>query len=67
MLEVRRLDADNKTRLDATRDYMRTANKRPKVVEHRTAIGPLTEDQASEIKKRVNPQPDLPGQDIYQP
>jgi hypothetical protein len=54
MLEVRRLGMDNKDRLDAAREYLRGMNKRLRIVEQRTAAGPLTEEQASEIKKRVN-------------
>ncbi len=61
MLQVRQLSLDNKTRLDAARDYLRGINKRLQVVEHRTQIverrtqvGPLTEEQAREIQHRVN-------------
>lgn len=54
MLEVRRLAQDNKTRLDAARDYLKGVNQRLRVVEQRTQSGPLTEEQAVEIKRRVN-------------
>jgi hypothetical protein len=54
MLEVRRLALDNKTRLDAARDYLTGLNQRLKLVEQRTLAGPLTEEQAREIQHRVN-------------
>ena len=61
MLEIRNLSLDNKSRLDAARDYMRGINQRLKVVEHRTEVveqrtqaGSLTEEQAREIQHRVN-------------
>lgn len=54
MLEVRRLALDNKTRLDAAREYLQGMNRRLKLVEQRTQTGPLTEEQAREIQHRVN-------------
>lgn len=54
MLEVRRLALDNKTRLDAAREYLQGMNQRLKVVEQRTLAGPLTDEQAREIQHRVN-------------
>jgi hypothetical protein len=54
MLEVRRMALDNKSRLDAAREYLRGINSRMRVVEQRTQAGPLTEEQAREIQHRVN-------------
>lgn len=61
MLELRQLSLDNKTRLDAAREYLRGINKRLNAVEERTHLveqriqaGALTEEQAREIQHRVN-------------
>ncbi len=61
MLEIRQLSLNNKTRLDAAREYLRGMNQRLKVVEQqaqvaerRTRAGTLTEEQAREIQHRVN-------------
>jgi hypothetical protein len=61
MLELRQVSLDNKTRLDAAREYLRGMNKRLKLVEQqtqlveqRTQAGSLTEEQAREIQYRVN-------------
>jgi hypothetical protein len=61
MLELRQLSLDNKTRLDAAREYLRGMNKRLNAVEERTQLveerlqtGALTEAQAREVQQRVN-------------
>lgn len=61
MLEVRQLSLNNKTRLDAAREYLRGMNKRLNAVEERTQLveermkaGVLTEEQAREVQHRVN-------------
>lgn len=61
MLETKRLAKDNERRLDLAREYLRGMNQRLSgmnqrltTVEQRTAVGSLTEEQAAEIKKRVN-------------
>jgi len=61
MLEIKQLSLNNKTRLDAAREYLQGMNHRLKVVEHqaqvaeqRTRVGTLTEEQAREIQHRVN-------------
>jgi ribosomal protein S13 len=61
MLEIKQLSLNNKTRLDAAREYLQGMNQRLKVVEHqaqvaeqRTRVGTLTEEQAREIQHRVN-------------
>jgi hypothetical protein len=54
MLEIKQLSLNNKTRLDAAREYLQGMNQRLKVVEQRTRAGALTEEQAREIQRRVN-------------
>lgn len=61
MMEARRLvqvsyqaAQDNSQRLDLAREYMRGMNKRLKLVEERTAVGPLTPEQAEELRYLVN-------------
>lgn len=61
MLELRQLSLDNKTRLDAAREYLRGMNKRLNAVEERTQLveervraGALTGEQAREVQHRVN-------------
>ncbi len=54
MLEVRRLSLSNETRLNAASEYIRGMNNRLNVVEQRTRVGELTDEQAHEIQYRVN-------------
>jgi hypothetical protein len=61
MLEAKRLAMDGQRRLDLARDYLRGMNKRISGIDERvTAVeqqiraGKLTNEQAAEIKKRVN-------------
>lgn len=54
MLEVRKLSLGNETRLNAASEYIRGMNNRLRVVEQRTRVGELTDEQAHEIKYRVN-------------
>lgn len=53
-LEIERRSFDNQKRLDAARDYIRGMNERLKLVEQQVKAGTLTEEQAREVKKRVN-------------
>lgn len=54
MLEVRRLSLSNETRLNAASEYIRGMNNRLNLVEQRTRVGELTDEQAHEIQYRVN-------------
>jgi ribosomal protein S13 len=61
MLEIKQLAMNNKTRLDAAREYLQGMNQRLKITEQkaqlaeqRTRAGTLTEEQAREIQYRVN-------------
>lgn len=61
MLEIKQLSLNNKTRLDAAREYLQGMNQRLKIVEkqaqlaeQRTQAGTLSEEQAREIQQRVN-------------
>lgn len=54
LLDIRHVSLDNKKRLDAAREYMRGVNERLTTVERQLRAGTLTEEQAAEIKKRVN-------------
>lgn len=54
MMEAKHLALDNKRRLDLAREYLRGMNERLKLVEERTTAGGLTNEQAAEIRYRVN-------------
>ena len=61
MMETKHLALDNQRRLDLAREYLQRMNarlgvmdERLQLVEQRTQVGPLTEEQAREIQHRVN-------------
>jgi hypothetical protein len=71
MMQARRLAQDSHRRLDLARDYLRGMNDRLKLVENRTAAGPLTPEQAEELRYLVNQIAELytqrePGKKHYQ-
>lgn len=71
MMEAKRLAMDSHRRLDLARDYLRGMNERLKLVEERTAAGPLTPEQAEELRYLVNQIAELytqrdPGKKHYQ-